>query len=75
MDVYDLVALPIYLGIIYFLANLIKGKNSFDPLYREYFIKGLHYKVLGALGYSAIYWFHYKGGDSISFFYTITPTY
>jgi hypothetical protein len=75
MDVYDLIALPVYLAIIYFLANYIRGKHSGNRLYQQYFIRGLNYKVIGALGYSVIYWFYYKGGDSINFYYTITPTY
>ena len=69
MDVFDLVALPIYSGIIYLLATAILRKNKHDPLYRRYFIKGLNYKIIGGIGFACIYWFYYGGGDSLNFFY------
>lgn len=73
MDVYDLITFPIYMGIIYFLAYWIRSKHRDNQLYQRYFIKGLNYKVIGALGFATIYWFYYKGGDSINFFYTTKP--
>lgn len=69
MDVYDLVVLPVYLGIIYLLATFIRGKNSSNRLYQNYFFRGLNYKIIGGVGFACIYWFYYKGGDSLNFFY------
>lgn len=75
MDIYDLFALPIYLGIIYFLANIIRSRNANNPLYRKYFIKGLNYKIGGVIGFMGIYWLYYNGGDNTAFFCTVEPTY
>ncbi len=75
MDIYDFVLLPVYLGIIYLIANLIRARNLGNRLYNQYFIKGLNYKMIGALGYASIYLFYYKDGDTISFFKAIRHTF
>src|SRR5687768_12736207 len=69
MNVYDLVALPVYAGIIYLIASFILSRNSNNRLYQLYFFKGLNYKIIGGIGFVCIYWFYYKGGDSLNFFY------
>lgn len=73
MDVYDFLLLPIYLAILYVLALRKKNKHSGDPLYNQYFLRGLNFKFLGALAYAAIYIYYYQGGDTISFYYAINP--
>jgi len=73
MDVFDLLLTPLYLAIFYFIAFRIVGKNAADPLYRNYYIKGLHYKFTGAILFAFIYLFYYKGGDSINFFFCVRP--
>lgn len=75
MDVIDIILLPVYLGLIYFLANFIRGKNSDNPIYQRYYIRGLNYKMLGSLGFAFIYLFYYRGGDTINFYITMKPVY
>src|SRR5690349_17542590 len=75
MDIYDFVLLPVYLGIIYLIANLIRARNLGNRFYNQYFIKGLNYKMAVALGYAGIFLFYYKDGDTISFFKAIRPTF
>lgn len=67
--------MPFYLAIIYFIASRIKNKHVDDPVYRRYFIRGLNYKMFGAIGFAFIYILYYRGGDSINFFLTIKPLY
>jgi hypothetical protein len=73
MDVFDLLFMPVYLGIFYIIALRIVGKHPANPLYKKYYGRGLLYKFLGALGFAFIYLFYYKGGDSINFYYTTIP--
>lgn len=75
MDVLDLLLTPFYLGIFYFIAFRILGSNANNPLYRTYYIKGLNYKFIGATFFALIYLFYYKGGDTINFFYCVSPLY
>jgi hypothetical protein len=73
MDVFDLLLLPVYLGIFYIIALRIVGRHTANPLYKKYYSRGLIYKFIGALSFAFIYLFYYKGGDSINFYYTTIP--
>ncbi|HWB65055.1 MAG TPA: hypothetical protein VG603_16165 [Chitinophagales bacterium] len=73
MDVFDFLLMPIYLSAFYLIGHQIVAFNRKNPLYKTYYIRGLTYKLLGSLGFAFIYLFYYKGGDSISFFYTVHP--
>lgn len=75
MDVVDIILLPVYLGLIYLLANFMKGKNSGNGVYQRYFIRGLNYKMFGSVAFAFIYLFYYRGGDSINFYVTMKPLY
>lgn len=75
MDVLDLLLTPLYLGLFYFLALRFVSKKGDNALYRTYYIKGIVYKFGATLFFTFIYLFYYKGGDSIAFYYTISPTY
>ena len=75
MEVIDLLLLPVYIGLIYVLANYIRGKNSGNQIYQRYYMKGLNYKMFGSLGFASIYLFYYRGGDSINFHITMQPLY
>lgn len=58
----------LYATILYFVGSSKVSKNASNPLYRQYYMKGLRYKFIGAFGFAMIYLFYYKGGDSINFF-------
>ncbi len=73
MDVIDILLLPLYLGFIYFFANFIRSKNAGNPIYQRYYMRGLNYKMFGALGFAFIYLFYYRGGDTINFYITMKP--
>lgn len=75
MDSVDLVLLPVYIALIYFIASQIKSRHLTDPVYQKYYIKGLHYKIGGTIGFALIYIFYYKGGDSINYFLAAKPLY
>ena len=73
MDALDFLLLPVYFGIFYLLALQIAARNRSNPLYSMYYMRGINYKFIGALGFAFIYLFYYKGGDSINFYYTVSP--
>ncbi len=75
MDSIDMLLLPVYAALIYFIALQIKNRNSNDVLYQRYFMQGLNYKMFGSLGFAFIYLFYYKGGDSINYFLAAKPLY
>lgn len=65
----DLVLVPIFLAVIYFLVNANKerllGVNS--PL-RSYLIPALSIKLMGAIASGLVYQFYYRGGDTMDFY-------
>ena len=75
MDFLDLMLLPIYLGVFYYLAYRTVGKNQKNPLYKQYYIRGLNYKFFGSIAFAFIYLYYYKGGDTISFYWATAPLY
>jgi hypothetical protein len=65
---FDLIILPIYIVIIYYIAETgIRKKRKENPIYK-YFIKGLFAKIFGGIAICLIYIFYYKGGDTINYF-------
>lgn len=73
MDVYDFLLTPLYLALIYFLAARTRSKHNHDPIYVQYYLKGLNYKIIGVLSFTLIYLFYYGGGDTISYYKCIKP--
>lgn len=70
MDVYDILLPPIYLIVILFFAHKFTIKHlRTDPVYK-YFMRGLLVKIFGAICLGLVYFFHYKGGDTINYHYT-----
>ncbi len=69
----DLFLLPFFIAIFYFMAIRTRNANSDNFLYRAYYIKGLNYKIIGSVFFALIYVFYYKGGDTISFYWTVAP--
>lgn len=70
MDVFDILLAPVYLFIILFYAHKFSIKRAKkEPIYR-YFIRGLWAKVGGAVALGFVYFFYYRGGDTINYFDT-----
>lgn len=75
MDSLDLLLLPLYIVISYFWASRVKARHAEDAIYQRYYIKGMHYKMIGTVGFALIYILYYKGGDSINYFLAAKPLY
>ncbi|MEX1188524.1 MAG: hypothetical protein WED33_04650 [Bacteroidia bacterium] len=64
----DFILMPVYLLIIFYVANQIKNNNiEQNPLYKFY-TRGLFLKLLGGIMVCLIYVFYYGGGDTIGFY-------
>jgi hypothetical protein len=68
LDYIDLFFTPIYLLMVYFVAMIIVSSNRDNPLYRKYFMKALHVRVIGSITLGLIYYFYYKNGDTQVYF-------
>lgn len=73
MDIVDWLLGLLYAAILYFLGTSKVSKNSKNPLYRDYYLKGLRYKLIGCFGFAVIYLYYYRGGDTVNFFYAVSP--
>ena len=68
IGLFDFVLLPILLISIFLVSYRHKRKREVEnPLYK-YYLKGLIVKLFGAVAFSLIYVFYYKGGDTVGFF-------
>lgn len=65
----DFLLAPIFIIVIYVLASIIKKQfiAKDDPA-AQYFMKGLHLKIIGAFATALIYWYYYGDGDTIYYF-------
>ena len=65
----DLVLVPIFIAVIYFLVNANKERilGVKNPL-RNYLIPALSLKMMGAIASGLVYQFYYHGGDTLDFF-------
>jgi hypothetical protein len=68
IHLWEIMALPFYLLIIYLFANRIKQRRiENNPLYKFY-LWGLFAKIFGGLSFVLIYLFFYHGGDTTGYF-------
>jgi hypothetical protein len=67
VELKDLFLTPIYLVIIYGLANWLKPKVT-NKFTKKYFIPALTVKFIGAISLGVIYQFYYGGGDTFNYF-------
>jgi len=71
MGLQDLLVTPVWLGMIYLLAYLLRPLFT-DRNTRRYYIPGLSVKLVGALAVGFIYQFYYGGGkpsgDTFNYF-------
>lgn len=59
-------------GMYLYFARKKNLRLKREPEYK-YFLWGLYAKVIGGIFFSLIYFYYYKGGDTISYFYSATP--
>jgi len=70
MDIYDILLTPLYMAIILLFAyKFSRKKAQHNPFYR-YFLPGLAVKMFGAVALGLVYFYHYKGGDTINYYNT-----
>lgn len=69
----DLFLLPFFVSIFYFFAIRTRNKNKDNFIYTSYYMRALTYKIIGSVFFALIYVFYYKGGDTISFYWTVEP--
>lgn len=70
MDVFDIILPPLYLSVILFFAHKFTIKHiKNDPRYK-YFMRGLLLKIIGAISLGLVYFYYYKGGDTINYYTT-----
>src|SRR6188508_2146324 len=59
-------------GMYLYFARQKNRRVQLEPEYK-YFLWGLYAKVIGGIFFSLIYFYYYKGGDTISYFYSAQP--
>lgn len=70
MTIFDLLLPPLYLIFILFTAHKFTIKRLIkEPVYK-YFMPGLIVKIIGAIALGLIYFFYYKGGDTVNYHHT-----
>lgn len=68
MELSDLFLAPIYLGILYALAYLVRPAVT-NQFTKPYFIPALTLKFVGAIGLGLLYQFYYGYGDTLQYHY------
>lgn len=59
-------------GLYLYFARKKNQRIKTQPEYR-FFLWGLYAKIIGGIFFSLIYFYYYKGGDTISYFYSALP--
>ncbi len=67
MALTDLFLTPVYLGLFYGLAFMLRPRFT-NALTKRYFIPALTVKFIGAISLGLIYQFYYGGGDTLNYF-------
>jgi hypothetical protein len=70
MDEFDLLISPVYLAIILLMAHKFSVKQRQKNRIYKYFLRGLIVKIFGAVALGLVYFYYYKGGDTINYYNT-----
>ncbi|HXB41976.1 MAG TPA: hypothetical protein VNZ49_15650 [Bacteroidia bacterium] len=68
LSIFDVLLPPIYIFIAWFVTNYIQKKNLYSNPEYKYFKAALLAKIGGAMALGLVYFFYYKGGDTINYF-------
>jgi hypothetical protein len=68
-DIWDYILPPIYLLVIFFIADLVKKRNIERNSVYVFYSWGLFAKIIGGVSLSLIYALHYHGGDTTNYFH------
>ena len=65
---WDYILVPIYFGLILFLAAIFKHK--YVAMYPEfkYFTWGIFLKLVGVIAFGLVYVYYYEGGDTVNYY-------
>jgi hypothetical protein len=70
MGLLDAIIAPFYLALILFVAYKYKLKHQHENEAYKFFIPGLLAKMFGCVCLGLVYFYYYKGGDTINYFNT-----
>ncbi|HWY39036.1 MAG TPA: hypothetical protein VNY73_10790 [Bacteroidia bacterium] len=70
LSIFDFLLAPIYILLIWVIADFVKNKNILEHPEYKYFVRGLLVKILGAISLGLVYYFYYTGGDTTNYFET-----
>lgn len=70
LSVFDLLLVPIYLLLIFFISGFIQKKREIKEPHYKWYTKGLFAKIAGAIALCLVYQLWYAGGDTINYFIT-----
>jgi len=68
IDWIDLILVPAYVFLFVAICWVIKKRHPENELYQRYLIKGFLFKVVCAMFYAFLLYFHYGFGDSLTYF-------
>jgi hypothetical protein len=72
IEIWEYSLMLMYLLVLYFYFARIKNARIGKQPEYKYFLFGLYAKIFGGIVFSMIYFYYYKGGDTISYFYSAT---
>ena len=70
LSLWDLLLTPVYIFLAWLFASNLQKKYEYDHPEYKYFTYGLFAKIIGAIAMGLVYYYHYKGGDTINYFET-----
>lgn len=68
ITIYEIILLPVYLAVIYFLAKKTSSNHINNNPEYKYYLPGLFVKIGGGILFSIIYVYYYGGGDTTNYF-------
>ncbi len=68
LSAWDIVLIPVYLGIIILFANSVKRRKILHHPEYKFYTWGLFAKIFGAISVCVIYTLYYQGGDTTAYF-------
>lgn len=68
IQLWEMLALPVYLLIIYLVANRIKQSRIKDNPVYKFYVWGLFAKIFGGIGIVLVYMYYWSGGDTTGYY-------
>jgi hypothetical protein len=68
MTLQDIFLTPVYLLIAFFALIVIRTIMVKDKNIKKYFFPAVYLKIIGGISVGLVYYFYYKGGDTVHYF-------